>query len=129
MAGLTNYLFAAVNLVHAFLFGGPIDGTAWDVKVKQDGWFHWGTERDTLVFHNGKLVVAGAVGKGYSPVLYESRDADQGTVFEAVLDDPAKEIVEWSGVVEGEKISGVVVVRARDGKTVRYAFSGAKKPS
>lgn len=127
MATVSSALFAAVNFVHALLFGGPIDGTAWDVKVKQDGWFHWGSERDTLVFHKGKLVVAGAVGKGYSPALYEARDEAQGTVFEAVLDEPSRDAIEWSGRVEGDRISGVVIVRARDGRAVRYAFSGAKK--
>ncbi len=127
MATVSTALFAAMNFVHALIFGGPIDGTAWDVKVKQDGFFHWGSERDTLVFHKGKLVVAGAVGKGYSPVLYEARDEERGTVFEAVLDDPSRDAIEWSGRVEGDRISGVVIVRARDGRAVRYAFSGAKK--
>ena len=74
MATVSSALFAAVNFVYAALFGGPIDGSAWDVKVKQDGFFHWGSKKETLVFHGGKLVVAGAVSQGYAPTLYEARD-------------------------------------------------------
>ena len=121
-------LLAAVNLMYAAVFGGPIDGTAWDIKVKQDGFFHWGSRRETLVFHGGKLVVAGAVGQGYSPSLYEARGTDSGTAFAAVLAaEPDREAMEWSGRVDGDRIAGVLVVRAPDGKVVRYAFAGGRK--
>lgn len=127
MSQLTGALFAAVNFVYAAIFGGPIDGTAWDVKVKQDGFFHWGSKPETLVFLHGKLVVAGAVSQGYAPTLYQARDEENGTAFAAILDEPSREAVEWSGRVDGDRIAGVVIVRARDGRVVRYAFSGARK--
>ena len=127
MATVSSALFAAVNFVYAALFGGPIDGSAWDVKVKQDGFFHWGSKKETLVFHGGKLVVAGAVSQGYSPTLYEARDEENGTAFAAILDEPSREAIEWSGHVVGDRISGVVIVRARDGRVVHYAFSGERK--
>jgi hypothetical protein len=127
MATVSSALFAAVNFVYAAIFGGPIDGSAWDVKVKQDGFFHWGSKKETLVFHGGKLVVAGAVSQGYSPTLYEARDEANGTTFAAILDEPARERIEWNGLVDGDRIAGVVIVRARDGRVVRYAFSGERK--
>lgn len=128
MSTVASAIFAAVNFVHAAIFGGPIDGTAWDVKVKQDGFFHWGTKKETLVFHGGKLVVAGAVSQGYSPSLYEARGTESGTAFAAVLAGEAdRGAIEWSGRVDGDRIAGVVVVRASDGKVVRYAFTGARK--
>ena len=127
MNSVAGAFLAAVNFIYAAIFGGPIDGTAWDVKVKQDGFFHWGSKRETLVFHGGKLVVAGAVSQGYSPTLYSARDEENGTIFAAVLGDPSREAVEWSGRVDGDHISGVVIVRARDGRVVRYGFSGEKK--
>ena len=34
MSSVGAAFFAAVNFIHGFLFGGPIDGTAWEVKVK-----------------------------------------------------------------------------------------------
>lgn len=127
MATLSSAFFTAVNFLHAAIFGGPIDGTAWDVKVKQDGFFHWGSRKETLVFHGGRLVVAGAVGQGYSPTPYKAHDEENGTVFAAVLDEESREAIEWSGRVEGDRIAGIVIVRARDGRAVRYEFSGARK--
>ena len=129
MATVSSALFAAVNFVYAAIFGGPIDGSSWDVKVKQDGFFHWGTKKETLVFHGGKLVVAGAISQGYSPTLYEARNEENGTAFAAILNEPSREAIEWSGRVDGDRIAGVVIVRARDGRVVRYAFSGARKAS
>jgi hypothetical protein len=119
--------FAAVNLLYASMFGGPIDGTAWDVKVKQDGFFHWSSQSDTLVFHGGKAVIAGEIAKGYSPALYDSKNEEGATAFSLTLDGDGRDAVEWSGRVEGERINGSVVVRGRDGKTQRFTFSGARK--
>jgi hypothetical protein len=127
MTTVATALFAAANFVYAAIFGGPIDGTAWDVKVKQDGFFHWGTKKETLVFHGGRLVVAGAVGRGFSPSVYKARDEENGTAFAAILGDPGREAIEWSGRVDGDRIAGIVIVRERDGRVVRYAFSGARK--
>lgn len=127
MATVASALFTAVNFVYAAIFGGPIDGSAWDVKVKQDGFFHWGSRKETLIFHGGKLVVAGAVSQGYSPTLYQARDEENGTAFAAILDEPSREAIEWTGRVDGDRIAGVVIVRARDGRVVRYAFSGERK--
>ncbi len=127
MRTFVGSVLAAVNFVYAAVFGGPIDGTAWDVKVKQDGFFHWGSRRETLVFHGGKLVVAGAVDEGYSPSLYEARGTESGTAFAAVLAGEGRAAVEWTGRVDGDRIAGVVVVREIGGKIVRYAFSGERK--
>lgn len=127
MKTIASALFAAVNFVYAAIFGGPIDGSAWDVKVKQDGFFHWGTKKETLVFHGGKLVVAGAVSQGYSPTLYQASSEENGTAFAAILDEPSRDAIEWSGRVVGDRIAGVVIVRERDGRVVRYAFTGERK--
>jgi hypothetical protein len=127
MKNIAGIFFAAVNLLYASMFGGPIDGTAWDVKVKQDGFFHWSSQSDTLVFHSGKAVIAGEIAKGYSPALYEAKDEDGATAFSLILDGEGRDAVEWSGRVEGERIVGSVVVRGRDGSTQRFTFSGARK--
>lgn len=127
MKSLAGAFFAAVNLLHAAVFGGPIDGTAWDVKVKQDGFFHWTSRQETLIFTDGRVAIAGEVARGYTPALYESKDENGGTAFSLVLQGDGRDPVEWSGRVEGEKISGLMVVRARDGRALRYKFSGVRK--
>src|SRR5476651_2037314 len=116
MKSLAGIFFAAVNLLYASMFGGPIDGTAWDVKVKQDGFFHWSSQSDTLIFHGGKAVIAGEIAKGYAPALYDSKEQDGATNFTLVLAGDGHDPVEWSGRVEGERIAGSVVVHGRDGR-------------
>lgn len=127
MKSLAGIFFTAVNLLYATVFGGPIDGTAWEVKVKEDGWFHWGSTRETLVFAGGKVVIAGEVAKGYSPALYEAKDESGGTAFAATLEEPGRERVEWTGRVDGGRIAGAVLVRGKDGKVARYVFTGERK--
>jgi hypothetical protein len=127
MKSIAGIFFAAVNLLYASVFGGPIDGTAWDVKVKQEGFFHWSSSNDTLVFHGGKAVIAGEVAKGYSPALYDSKADDGGTAFTLTLAGDGRDPVEWSGRVDGGKIAGVVVVRGKDGRTQRFVFHGERK--
>ena len=129
MKSLAGIFFAAVNMLYASVFGGPIDGTAWDVKVKQDGIFHWSSSRDTLVFSDGKAVIAGEVAKGYSPTRYDAKEEGDDTSFSLVLAGDGRDPVEWSGRVSGAKIAGVVVVRGRDGRTQRFVFSGERKTS
>jgi hypothetical protein len=127
MKSIAGIFFAAVNLVYASMFGGPIDGTAWDVKVKQDGFFHWSSRSETLVFHGGKAVIAGEIAQGYSPTLYESKRDDGGTAFTLTLGGDGRDPVEWSGRIDGERISGAVVVRGKDGRTQRFVFHGERK--
>lgn len=127
MKTIAALLFAAINLMYAAVFGGPVDGTAWDIKVKQDGFFHWSTTRDSLVFHDGKAVIAGEVAKGYSPALYEARDDSNGTDFSVTLADASLDQAEWTGHINGERISGAVIVRGKDGRNQRFTFSGSRK--
>jgi hypothetical protein len=127
MKSIAGIFFAAVNLLYASMFGGPIDGTTWDVKVKQEGFFHWTSRSETLVFRRGKALIAGAVEKGYSAALYDARNDGGGTAFTLTLAGSGRDPVEWSGRVEGAKIVGSVIVRGRDGRTQRYVFHGERK--
>lgn len=127
MKSLAGIFFTAVNLLYASVFGGPIDGTAWDVKIRQEGFFHWGSTRETLVFHGGKAVIAGEVAKGYEPALYDAKEESGATAFSLTLAGDDRDPVEWSGRVEGERIAGVVIVRGRDGRVARYVFTGERK--
>ncbi|MFI5347643.1 MAG: hypothetical protein ACHQ51_14810 [Elusimicrobiota bacterium] len=127
MQSIVRIFFTAANMLYASLFGGPIDGTAWDVKLKEEGFFHWGSTRDTLVFDAGKAAVAGEVAKGYAPARYETNQESGATAFSMILAGDGRDPVEWTGRVEGEKIAGVVVVRGKDGRVARYVFTGARK--
>lgn len=127
MKSLAGIFFTAVNLLYAAVFGGPIDGTAWDVKVKEEGFFHWGSTRDTLVFSGGRATIAGEIAKGYESAIYSSKDQDGGTAFSVVLAGDGRDPVEWTGRVDGERITGEIVVRGKDGKIQRRVFTGERK--
>ncbi|MFI5361519.1 MAG: hypothetical protein ACHQ49_06075 [Elusimicrobiota bacterium] len=127
MTMIAGLFFAAVNVVYAAMFGGPIDGTSWDLKVKQDGLFHWSSQSDTLVFERGRAVIAGEIAKGYEPAPYDAKVEDGTTSFSLVLAGDGRDAAEWTGRVRGDAVSGSVVVRGGDGSTRRFTFSGSRK--
>ena len=127
MSSLPAAFFAAINFVYASLFGGPMDGTAWDVKVKKEGFFNWTSRNETLVFAAGRAVIAGEVARGYRPALYKASEDEAGTAFSVFLAEDGRDPVEWTGRVEGARITGVVVVRGKDGHILRYVFTGERK--
>jgi hypothetical protein len=127
MASVAAVLLTAVNLLYAAVFGGPIDGTSWDVKVREQGFFHWTSRSETLVFHDGKAVIAGAIAKGYPPALYDAREDAKGTEFTVRLEGADRDPVVWSGRVKDGRIAGIVIVRRRNGRVARYVFAGGRK--
>ena len=127
MKSVAGALLSAVNLLYAALFGGPIDGTAWDVKVRQRGFLHWTSREETLVFHDGKAVIAGEIARGYAPALYETRAETAGTSFSVHLEGTGQDPVDWLGRIKDGRITGVVVVRRRDGRETRYVFTGTRR--
>lgn len=127
MVSFASAFFAAVNIVYALVFGGPMDGTAWDVKVKQEGFFHWSSRAETLVFTGGRLVIPGEVARGLAPALYDAKGSGAATEFTAILESPGQERSEWRGRAEGGRITGELVVLARDGAKLVYRFSGARR--
>lgn len=126
--GLATAAFAAVNFVYAAVFGGPMDGTVWDVKLKEEGFFHWGSRRDTLIFARGRMLVEGEVAQGVATPLYEAAAAaGEATAFAATLEHPLRGRWEWVGRAEGEKVSGHINVVLPDGRVKRLKFWGEKK--
>ena len=127
MASVARAFLAAVNLLYAAAFGGPIDGTAWSVQVRQAGFFHWGSRQETLVFHDGRAVIAGAVAQGYATPYYDARPAADGTDFTVRLDDGERDPVVWTGRIRDGRIAGQVLIGRQGGRVTRYEFTGAQK--
>lgn len=128
LTSATSAAFAAINFVYAAVFGGPMDGTAWDVRVKEEGLFRWRSREDTMVFTRGRLVVAGEVAGGLPAPLYEAAAAaGEATAFAAVLEHPLRGRFEWIGKAEGGRIGGHINVRLPDGRVKRLKFWGSKK--
>lgn len=119
---------AALSLGYAALFGGPMDGTAWEVRVKSDSLFAI-SHRDTLTFQKGKLGSANWLSSGFSPAVYrvQSGPGDIDAVWNASLSHPEKGIMSWQGLVRGDRIEGVAVLWTPEGRPKRFTFQGRRK--
>ena len=128
---MKKLLFAAVaalGLAYGRLFGGPMDDTAWDVKIKADSLFAF-SKSDTLVFRRGRLSMAGFIASGFSPASYNAQkvDGDSETVWNASLEHPERGVVSLQGLVRGDQVEGVAVWWTPDGKLKKFTFHGSRK--
>ncbi|OGR89830.1 MAG: hypothetical protein A3J74_04995 [Elusimicrobia bacterium RIFCSPHIGHO2_02_FULL_57_9] len=121
-------VIAAASLAYAKFFGGPMDGTSWDVKVSPESLFSF-SQRGTLVFENGMLSLSGRLASGFTPALYLSKDgrglADQA--WNASLSSAQDGIINWQGFVRGDRIEGIAVWWTKNGKPKRFSFKGRRK--
>ncbi|MBI5244904.1 MAG: hypothetical protein HY922_14655 [Elusimicrobia bacterium] len=118
----------AAALAYAYRSGKNLDGTAWDVKLKPDSFFAF-SRKDTLVFEDGLLTVAGYAKKGFAPAAYgsESAGAEGGKAWQASMDLQGGGTSQWQGVARGDRIEGTVLWQETDGRTKRYTFKGRRK--
>ncbi len=129
MRRLLFAFFALSALVSARLFGGPMDGTVWDVKVKPDSFFAM-SHRGTLMFARGRLSVATAASPDFQPGYYTAQSVDGTTadaVWNASLKEPDQGVMNWHGLVRGDRIEGFAVWWTRSGKARRFSFTGSRR--
>lgn len=127
MRTLLLALAAGAAIATATLFGGPMDGSVWEVKVKADSLIAR-SHRQTLVFRRGRLGVDGPLSEGFAASPYRAQPAfGDDAVWSAALSDPEKGVQSWQGLVRGERIEGVVAWWGKDGKPRRYTFKGSRK--
>lgn len=109
------------------LFGGPMEDTAWDVKLKADSFFAF-AHHDTLVFERGKLKASGYQGTGFTAGSYNAQrvGGDVDAIWNASLTDAQKGTMTWHGLVRGDTIEGVAVLWTKDGHQKRFTFSGKR---
>lgn len=129
--GMRRLLFAVaagLGILYAALFGGPMDGTSWEVKIKPDSLLSF-SHRDTLVFQRGRMSAAGFLSEGFSPAVYSARAAEGGlsTVWNAALTHAQDGIVSWNGLVRGDRIEGIAVWWTKGGGLKRFTFKGVRK--
>lgn len=128
MRKLLLALFTALGLAYARVFGGPMDGTAWEVKVRPDSLFAF-SRRGTLVFEKGRLTAATTIAEGFTPAVYNAQegDGDFESVWNASLTHVEKGVMTWHGLVRGDKIQGIAVWWVKNGKPRRFTFSGSRR--
>lgn len=130
MRKLLLALSTAIGLAYARLFGGPMDGTAYEVKVKADSFFAF-SRRGTLVFEKGRLTAVTTLAEGFTPAVYHAQSGDDGieSVWNASLTHVEKGVMTWHGLVRGDHIEGVAVWWVKSGKPRRFTFSGSRRAS
>jgi len=121
--------FALAALVSARLFGGPMDGTIWDVKIKPESIFSL-SHRGSLVFTRGKLDVQAPISDGFEPGYYSAQPVDGTTadaVWSASLKKPEDGVMSWHGLVRGDRVEGFAVWWTKSGRAKRYSFQGSRR--
>lgn len=128
MRKLLLALSTALSLAYARLFGGPMDGTAWEVKVHPDSLFAF-SRRGTLIFEQGRLTAITTLAEGFSPAVYhaQSGGGEIESVWNASLTHVEKGVMTWHGLVRGDKIEGVAVWWLKNGQSRRFTFTGSRR--
>jgi hypothetical protein len=118
---------AALRMAWASLWGGTMDGTSWEVKVKADSFFSF-PHHEVLVFEKGRLNVRGNAPPGFESGSYRTEPAvDADEVWSASFTSDDAGTVSWQGLVRGDRIEGVAIWWPKDGGEKRYVFSGSRK--
>lgn len=128
MGRLGFVFFALVALLCARLFGGPMDGTRWDVKIAPQSLFSL-SHSGTLVFRRGHLSVLAPMSAGLSPGYYNAQAVDGTTtdaVWNASLTGQGGDVVAWHGLVRGDRIEGFAVWWDKSGRSRRFTFKGSR---
>lgn len=116
---------AALGLAYYRLFGGPLEDTSWEIKLKADSFFAF-SHRDTLTFGGGKLRATGYQGDGFKAGVYSAQrvGGDVDALWNASLTDAERGTMTWHGLVRGDTIEGVAILVRKDGKQKRFTFKG-----
>ena len=113
---------AGAALTYYRLFGGPLEGTAWEIKLKADSIFSF-SHKDTLIFDRGQLKAS-----GFSSASYDAKrvGGEVDAIWNASMTSAERGTMTWHGLVKGDKIEGVAVLWTKDGKQKRFSFSGKR---
>lgn len=118
---------AALAMAWYRLFGGPLEDTSWEIKLKADSFFSF-SHHDTLVFERGKLKASGYEATGFTPGSYNAQKVggDVDAIWNASLIDTHRGTMTWHGLIRGDKMEGVAILWTRDGKQKRFTFTGKR---
>ncbi|PCI34965.1 MAG: hypothetical protein COB53_11425 [Elusimicrobia bacterium] len=119
-------ILAGVLFVSRSFFVGPLDGSAWDVKVKRLPFLPLG-KKDTLVFERGRFSSARMLASGYFPSGYDSGDLKEGSSWEVSQTREDGSVLTWRGRVRGNRIKGTLTHYTKNGRERRYSFKGRRK--
>jgi len=133
--GTALWLLAAVLLFATLAWGrsnkaqpqrsGALDGTKWSVTITP---LAKGEKpvADKLVFDRGMFDSTACHQYGFGKAAYTAKREKGATSFTSTTRNAKEEIIRWQGKVMGQKISGTMTWRAKQGAAKNYKFAGAK---
>ena len=109
-------------------FGRPLDGSAWEVRVRRDALFSL-SHRDTLIFDRGRFSSMHKMKDGFLPSSYDAQAERSGSVatWQAEIPGSDGSLLDWRGQVEGDRMEGTLVWTRKDGTARSYNFRGRRK--
>lgn len=144
LAAAAAFAFYHYPHLRPAVFGGPLDGSAWDVRVRANSLFSF-SKRDTLVFQKGRLTSLRHLPEGYGPARYgvpgpqgelesilsriSGRNSVAGTPmeFQSSLSHDEQGTLHWQGRVQGDFIQGTMTWLRKDGRVKEFTFRGSRR--
>jgi hypothetical protein len=110
--------------------GGVIlQGTFWRITAApDDASAKSGAEKfnDTISFADGKFSSAALARKGFKPAKYQGDFEEREAEFDLEQESQTEGIAIWIGELRGEKITGRLQWKKKDGTNLFFNFTGSK---
>src|SRR5262245_3106202 len=108
---------------------GPLDGTAWAVRVTPDEAAAKKGDKpfdDVMMFQAGRVSMSACLKYGFKPSKYTTVKSDGGwnVTTEQTSESAGKTV--WNAVIAGDTIKGTLVSTKKDGTVLNYTFEGKK---
>ena len=85
------------------------------------------TERETLIFQDGKFHSTGCDPYGFTEAVYRVKPAPRGGIsFEADTTSAKEGKIHWQGTVQGESVQGTFVWTKAGQPPIEYTFKSTK---
>ena len=81
---------------------------------------------DTISFADGKFSSSALAKKGFKPAKYQGDFEEREAEFDLDQESQSEGIVIWIGEIRGEKITGRIQWKKKDGRNLFFNFTGAK---
>ena len=83
---------------------------------------------DIIAFTGGRFTSTVLKAKGYEPVKYRGDFEEREAEFEAEQTSESEGVAIWLGEIRGDRVTGSLQLRKKDGTNVSFNFTGSKAP-
>jgi len=105
---------------------GPMDGTVWEVRIKQDSWFSL-PHKDTLVFDSGRMTAVNYMAAGFPSGNYYAAGRKGLYSWQVSLQRANNETINWTGHIEDNHVEGDIMQRDSTGHVRQSHFKGSRR--